>query len=161
MFITTMKRLFKHNSDKNSTLITIDSITIKFDRSSVCMGDDAMPHAIEKNYPKNILLSQLLEELILFVPNMHNVVWVVTLETTPIIILGFLVFDENGKASILHNSADLPENIFHMSEPNSIFCKYYHSSSFSWTDGTTGEKVEQYGEYSSVIDKVKKHYHLI
>lgn len=161
MFISTLKRLLKHNSNTNSALITNDTITIKFDRSSVCMGDDVMPHAVEKDYPKTILLSKLLEELISFVPNMYNVVWVVTLETRPMVILGFLVFDENGRGSVLQNSADLPENIFHKSEPNSIYCKYFHSSSFSWIDEATGQKVEQYSEYSSVIEKVKKHYHLI
>lgn len=76
-----------------------NSHSVKITRSSVSMGDDCMaPHESELNYDDKMRLSDLLDEVADYVPQMRNVIWTVRNdidELDEITDIAQLIFDED------------------------------------------------------------------
>lgn len=124
-------------------------MTISIDRESVCMGDDCMPHKIERKFHRNSKLSELLTFLTDYVPSMKNVVWAVISLNTADKAIGYIIMDNNQNID-LEITEDLKlSKLFIKNITNiSVFCRYFHGSSFPYQSST------------KLIDKVKKEYAL-
>lgn len=149
---------------KNFRTITKNSlktIEVELDRSSVCMGDDVMSHRETRSYPTKLLLSELLTDLIDYVPN--TPIWAISLHSNPYTTLGFLISDDNISVRIeLVISDDTLNNIFTESKNSlTMYCKHYHQNSFIHRDNESNELIQEYAEYPSLLEKVQKHLGLI
>lgn len=124
--------------------------TIQVNRDSVCMGDDCFSHEKSLTIDKKMTLMNLFEYLIEYIPTMHNVIWAICSDKG---ICGYIITDDHG-----HSNIELVgDNFFLINiKISKIMCKYYHSSSFTWTDGQTGECINKYGESLTLLEKVKK-----
>ncbi|BCJ95497.1 hypothetical protein acsn021_30660 [Anaerocolumna cellulosilytica] len=119
------------------------------------MGDDCFSHAEEKEYDKSVTIAYVLEEITHYVPSMYNVVWTIS---SPDDLVGFIITDNQGNAEIELNIQNKEiVKLFSSETGVELHCRYYHQSSFSWTDGKTGEYIEKYKECGTLIDKVKMH----
>lgn len=132
---------------------------IEINRDSVCMGDDCMSHKFERDFDNNLKLSELLKLLSDYVPTMKNVIWAVVSLNTNDKVIGYFIMDENGETSIEIDHDVILEKLFIKDlDDISVFCRYFHNSSFTRVDRTTGEKVEKYPDCDNLYDKVKKVY---
>ena len=120
------------------------------DRDSVCMGDDCVSHEIIMNFPENARLSQLMQELIDYVPSMSDVVWAVQSDAG---MCGYIITDRNTNASFELCGTD---RLISEMQIRKVFCKYYYPSLFSYIEGGTGREIEKYSECSTFLEKVKK-----
>lgn len=112
-------------------------LQIALDRESVCMGDDAMSHKGTRDFPLAIKVSDFIEKLIEYVPNMKNSVWLIWGEQETI---GYLIFDSTGKAEVEVEGTDnsLRERLSTAEIP-SVTCIYYYPSKSSWIEEAPGE----------------------
>lgn len=124
--------------------------TIRVNRDSVCMGDDCFPHEKSLTIDEKMTMINLFEYLIDYIPTMYNVIWVIRSDKG---ICGYIITDDNG-----HSNIELVGNNFFIinTKISKIMCKYYHSSSFIWIDGQTGECINGYDESLTLLEKVKK-----
>lgn len=132
-------------------------MTVEFDRSSVCMGDDCMPHIEKRELADTELASDLLYCLSKYVPSMYNVVWTVYSPNVTDKIIGYIITDNQGKSEVELNIRNATLNeLFTINLDNiTVFCKYYHQGSFSWIEGKTGKYIEKHSECSTLLEKVK------
>ena len=127
--------------------------TIMVDRSSVCMGDDCMPHKEELQINSRMKMSELLTVLSEYVPTMHEVVWAVCSGDN---VCGYIITDKDGNSEVEVNGED--KKAVTLIEKDEVVCVYYYLGRFRWTDGETGELVEKYPECETLLEKVKKNY---
>lgn len=121
---------------------------IEFDRESVCMGDDCDSHVVTKQIDDSLLISDLLEELVGYVPSMTNAVWVVySVGSCFDGVMGYIV-STGQKTEISLNVEDiLIKNLFDGKEAH-IFCRYYYEGRFAWKN--------EYPDGMSLIEKVMR-----
>lgn len=129
------------------------SVSILLDRDSVCMGDDCNSHQKEITIDGNIFLSDFLKMVSKYVPSMKNVVWAVV---SSLDVIGYIITDEQRIASVEVCGDDQSIVNCNISK---VFCRYFHSGSFSWRDGKTGEIVKKYPECKTLLEKVKMQFH--
>jgi len=133
-----------------------NEITIELDRASVCMGDDCNSHKLKRKFDETMSIVDFLLELSDYVPSMHNVVWVVISLNSINKVIGYIVTDEEGKVTIeLAVSNVCLKDIFSNEADISVFCRYYHQSSFSWINGETNQRIEKYSKCKTLLEKVK------
>ena len=125
-------------------------ICIRVNPDSVCMGDDCDSHEEKLYLSADMRLSELMRRLAGYVPPMKNVIWAVRSEAG---ICGYIITDSDANASFELCGTDRTVEEMRIRE---IMCKYYHSFSFSWIDGKTGNEVEKYSECRTLLEKVKK-----
>lgn len=129
---------------------------ITYNRESVCMGDDCMSHKLNRELADNMMVSELLLDLANYVPKMHKVVWAVSSSNVPNRIIGYIITDDQGNDSFsIKEDITLAQLFETNTQDISVFCKYYHSGSFTWRNGDTGEIVEKYKEQKTLFEKVK------
>lgn len=120
------------------------SFSVQLDRESVCMGDDAMSHKGIRDFPLDIKVSDFIEKLTDYVPNMKNSVWLIWDEKETI---GYLIFDSAGKAEIEVEGADGSlRNRLSTAEIPAVTCIYYYNGKFSWVEEASGD---------TLLEKVK------
>lgn len=144
-----MSRLFVEKI-KNKYSKEQNDAGVQVNRDSVCMGDDCVSHKIIMNFPENARLSQLMQELIDYVPSMSDVIWAVRSDVG---MCGYIITDRNANASFELCGTDC---LISEMKIRKIFCKYYYPSIFSYIEGGTGRKIEKYSECSTFLEKVKK-----
>jgi len=133
-----------------------NEITIELDRVSVCMGDDCDSHKLKSKFDETMSIVDFLLELSDYVPRMHNVVWAVISLNSINKVIGYIVTDEEGKVTIELVASNVSlKDVFLNKVDISVFCRYYHQSSFSWIDGNTNQRIENYSECKTLLEKVK------
>jgi hypothetical protein len=141
---------------ENIKLESDNHMAIELDRDSVCMGDDCQPHKLNRTFDEIMTIFDFLLEISDYVPSMHNVVWVVVSLNSINKVIGYIVTDEEGKATVELNSSNVRlKDILENKVDIKVFCRYYHQSSFSWIDGNTKQPIEKYSECKTLLEKVK------
>ncbi|MBP1046035.1 hypothetical protein I6N96_07050 [Enterococcus sp. BWM-S5] len=138
-----MLKWFKKRNEQ--TIISKNSrFSVRLDRDSVCMGDDATDHRVTREFPQDMTVSQLLKQLVEYIPRMNNTVWLILGEGET---LGYITFDAKGNAELEVEGADGPliKRFFSVDLPL-VTCLYYYRSKFSWIDEAPGD---------SLLEKVK------
>lgn len=121
---------------------------IEFDRESVCMGDDCDSHVVTKQIDDSLLISELLEELVRYVPSMTNAVWAVYSVGSCFDGVTGYITSAGQKTGIRLNVEDRPiKDLFGGKEAH-IFCRYYYEGRFAWKN--------EYPKGMSLLEKVMK-----
>ena len=151
------RKLFIECFGARRTMNCSADIVVKFNRDSICMGDDVSSHAVDRELSSNMPLSALLVALSLYVPTMRDVVWAV-LATNANKVLGFIITDEHGEAQIelCVNDAPVSKALISDTGHPAIYCRYYHQYSFTWRCGATEEIINKHSECSTLLEKVKR-----
>lgn len=138
-----LRRWFKRNIVVK-TVNEIPCFSVSLDRESVCMGDDVMSHKGIREFPIDIRVSDFIEKLVDYVPNMENSVWLIWGEKETI---GYLIFDSAGKAEVeVEGTDELLQERLSTAEIPSVTCIYYYPSKVSWVDDASG---------ATLLEKVK------
>ncbi|MDE7295619.1 MAG: hypothetical protein K2N72_14440 [Oscillospiraceae bacterium] len=127
---------------------------IHAERDSVCAGDDCnAPNAKDIMLDTRARVSELLEKVSEYVPNMHNSVWPVMKDCEKSNkILGFVVFDENGSH---YCELAVPDGNIQTLGIDKIFCRYFHRRTSIWHDDCWYMLEKCYPQYERLIDMVK------
>lgn len=133
-----------------------NNMIINLDRQSICMGDNCMLHNVSRNYKETMLISDFLQELSDYVPCMTNVVCAVISLENGNEVIGYIITNEEGKATIEVNRSYLYlKDIFRNKVSIDAYCRYYHKGSFSWINGETKQRIEKYPECKTLLEEVK------
>lgn len=147
--------MIKKKFEKFNPQFSNDMI-IDLDRESVCMGDDCTSHKVSRNFKQTMPISDFLQELSDYVPRMNNVVWAVISLSSINKVIGYIVTDEKGKPTVeVKGSNVYVKDIFHNEVGIDVFCRYYYQGRFLWIDGETKQRIEEYSECKTLLDKVK------
>ncbi len=125
-------------------------VLISADRDSVCMGDDCESHDCSSSWERTAEVSRLLEWLVSYVPRMRDSVWAVCSDRG---VLGYLVTDADGNTA---TELKGPDRLLTETGVQAVQCRYYHTRSFSRTDGETGKQIEKHAGCKTLMEKVKK-----
>lgn len=122
---------------------------IHAERDSVCAGDDCnAPNAEDIMLDEGARVSELLERVPEYVPNVYDSVWVVMKDNYKSNkILGFVVFTDSGSH---YCELAAPDGNVEMLGIKKIFCRHFNPGDFIY-----GWKKELYPEDMELIDKVK------
>ena len=123
---------------------------ITVDRDSVCMGDDVTaPNARTLDIGVRAMLSEVLERVAAYLPNMHGTIWTVDSGRQ---VLAYILMADDGRISLELCQPDRP---FRDLEIKALHCQYFPPWRFTWKE-KTGEIVEKYPECGTLLDKVKR-----